>query len=423
MIKERFRFFSSPRKVKKKKMGENSERIVAIDIFRGITMFLMIFVNDLWTLHHIPNWLKHAAPGEDGLGFSDLIFPAFLFIAGASIPIALDKKPSGRIVSINKLKYIGSRTFALVVMGFFMVNLEYLHPSLNRFEKDIFKIAVITSFFLIWNKYPSKYKSFFYPISLQGIGVLLLVFVAIYYKGGTTSHPRWLEPHWWGILGLIGWSYMLVSFFYLITKGSFRTLTLLTIAAFALNIQEFQPWFGKKGFRIIISASHYTMVFSGLLVTLLYQRMKEITSPAITGRGKKRDIRFLYPTTLILIGAAFMLYGLTTRPLWGISKISATPSWTGISIAISLILYSLIFLITSVYQSTKWALPFLSAGRNALTTYLIPVIFYPLFIGYIKKIPYTFTGSYPGLVKSALFAFLIIGLTTLLEKIQIKLKV
>ena len=55
-------------------------RIHSIDVFRAITMFLMIFVNDLWSLKDIPAWLEHTEAAEDGMGFADTIFPAFLFI-------------------------------------------------------------------------------------------------------------------------------------------------------------------------------------------------------------------------------------------------------------------------------------------------------------------------------------------------------
>ena len=59
-----------------------SPRIEALDIIRALTMFLMLFVNDIPGLHDIPYWLLHARFDEDMLGFSDTIFPAFLFAMG-----------------------------------------------------------------------------------------------------------------------------------------------------------------------------------------------------------------------------------------------------------------------------------------------------------------------------------------------------
>src|SRR4051812_17532800 len=67
-----------------------TSRFNSIDAFRAVTMLLMIFVNDLWTLENVPAWLGHADMMEDRLGFSDVIFPAFLFIVGMSVPLAID---------------------------------------------------------------------------------------------------------------------------------------------------------------------------------------------------------------------------------------------------------------------------------------------------------------------------------------------
>ena len=67
-------------------------RIISIDVFRALTMILMIWVNDFWTLNSIPKYLKHAASGDDYLGFSDVIFPWFLFAMGMSIPFAFEDR-------------------------------------------------------------------------------------------------------------------------------------------------------------------------------------------------------------------------------------------------------------------------------------------------------------------------------------------
>ncbi|HCO86188.1 MAG TPA: hypothetical protein DIT95_22020, partial [Arenibacter sp.] len=47
-------------------------RINTIDVMRALAMFLMIFVNDLWSLTGVPDWLGHTLAEEDGMGFSDV---------------------------------------------------------------------------------------------------------------------------------------------------------------------------------------------------------------------------------------------------------------------------------------------------------------------------------------------------------------
>src|SRR5215216_3023200 len=67
-------------------------RVASIDIVRALTMVLMIFVNDLGSLKNIPTWLEHVKPGVDGIGLADVVFPAFLFIVGLSLPFAVDSR-------------------------------------------------------------------------------------------------------------------------------------------------------------------------------------------------------------------------------------------------------------------------------------------------------------------------------------------
>jgi len=57
-------------------------RNTAIDLLRALTMALMLMVNDFWSVEGIPHWMHHAEWGEDMLGFSDIVFPTFLFCVG-----------------------------------------------------------------------------------------------------------------------------------------------------------------------------------------------------------------------------------------------------------------------------------------------------------------------------------------------------
>jgi heparan-alpha-glucosaminide N-acetyltransferase len=51
-------------------MSAKNFRISSIDIMRGLTLFLMLFVNDLYT-PGVPKWLVHTSIEEDGMGLAD----------------------------------------------------------------------------------------------------------------------------------------------------------------------------------------------------------------------------------------------------------------------------------------------------------------------------------------------------------------
>ena len=67
-------------------------RVASVDALRGLTILLMIFVNDLGP--HAPSWMHHIQPpNADGMTLADVVFPAFLFIVGISIPLAIERRP------------------------------------------------------------------------------------------------------------------------------------------------------------------------------------------------------------------------------------------------------------------------------------------------------------------------------------------
>src|SRR5262245_66316443 len=65
-------------------------RIDSVDALRGLTILLMVFVNDLGPA--APAWMHHIQPpGADGMTLADVVFPAFLFLVGVSIPLAFER--------------------------------------------------------------------------------------------------------------------------------------------------------------------------------------------------------------------------------------------------------------------------------------------------------------------------------------------
>jgi predicted acyltransferase len=388
-------------------------RIASIDILRALTMFFMIFVNDLWTLREIPEWLGHAARGEDRLGFADIIFPLFLFIVGLSIPFAFKARRKRGETDLQIFWHIVKRSFALIVMGFFMVNLENINRDLLTISKPIWQILMATAFVLIWNMYPDGKAFKRVPEWLMNIlGILILVFLATMYKGGTVENPHWMRPAWWGILGLIGWAYLLVATLYLFVGNRLGWLALLWILLILLNVsQELKPFDGFPDIKIIIPASNHTLVMSGLLASVFYVKLNE--------KGKVKEFLGVMGI-MALISIAF---GLLTRPEWGIAKIGGTPSWTTICAGIGFGSFGILYILADIMNIRKWAAILGPAGRSTLTCYLVPYFYYGLYsiIGY--SLPLILRTGYTGIVKSLLFALLIVTITGGLERLKIKLKI
>src|ERR1700759_5696263 len=134
---------------KKIKMLQSPRRPQSIDVFRAVTMFFMIFVNDVDGVTNIPEWIKHVNPYADGLGFADTIFPSFLFIVGLSIPFALSKRMQSNESRATIVWHVILRSLALIVMGFFHVNLEN-YSKTALLPEPVFEILATLAFFLIW---------------------------------------------------------------------------------------------------------------------------------------------------------------------------------------------------------------------------------------------------------------------------------
>lgn len=388
-------------------------RIASIDILRALTMYFMIFVNDLWTLKGIPEWLGHASRGEDRLGFADIIFPLFLFIVGLSIPFAFKARRKKGESDLQIFRHIATRSFALIVMGFFMVNLENINREMLSISKPIYQILMATAFVLIWNMYPDG-KAFkkIPEWAMKILGVIILIYLAAIYTGGTVENPHWMRPAWWGILGLIGWAYLLISTLYLLVGTRVGWLFILWVLFILLNVsQEVKPFEGFPDIQIVVSASNHALVMSGLLASVLYVRLNE--------KEKLREF-------LIVMGALAVIsitFALVTRPEWGIKKIGGTPSWSTICAGIGFASFGILYIIADIYEKRKWAAILGPAGRATLTCYLVPYFYYGLYaiIGY--KLPLLLRTGYIGIAKSLLFALLIVIITGGLEKIKIKLKI
>ncbi|MGG7664896.1 heparan-alpha-glucosaminide N-acetyltransferase domain-containing protein [Dyadobacter sp. BHUBP1] len=394
-----------------------SFRLDSIDVFRAVTMFLMIFVNDLWSLEDIPDWLRHSKAAEDAMGLSDVVFPGFLFIVGLSIPFAIANRKKKGDSDALIIRHIAERTFALLLMGIFIVNYENIAGEAMVISKHVWEIGMVIAFFLIWNVYPSNPGKKGFYTALKVAGYLLLAGLALIYKGGDPANPSWMETHWYGILGLIGWSYLLGALAYLPSRdrltwavGGWLFFVLFNLADFAGVLDLLNPV--KEYVWIVGSGSMPAFVMGGVVASVIYRNRISRNSAGTT-----------YLIILVVLGLIALAYGFGTRPFWGISKIRATPAWVGICSGISFLAFAFLFWLVDLKNIKNWANIIRPAGTATLTCYLIPYIWYAVITLAGISLPMYLRTGMIGLVKSACFSLLVILLTGAINKVGIKLKI
>ena len=67
-----------------------NKRLLSLDILRGLTIILMIIVNDPGSWNHVYAPLLHAE--LNGITPTDYVFPSFLFIVGVSVVLSMNKQ-------------------------------------------------------------------------------------------------------------------------------------------------------------------------------------------------------------------------------------------------------------------------------------------------------------------------------------------
>lgn len=117
-----------------------TERLVSLDVFRGITIAGMVLVNNPGTWAHIYWPLQHAQ--WHGWTPTDLVFPFFLFIVGVAITLAFGSRvESGRSTRDLYLKVI-KRTLIIFAIGLFLNAFPYFGFSELRIPGVLQRIAV-----------------------------------------------------------------------------------------------------------------------------------------------------------------------------------------------------------------------------------------------------------------------------------------
>lgn len=305
-------------------MNGNSKRILSLDVFRGLTMALMVLVNSQGT-HEAYPLLDHAV--WNGCTFADLVFPSFLFIVGVTTVISLKRQVVANAqVSLDVYKNIFKRSALLFLFGLF----------LNAFPLH-FDFATIRIYGI-----------------LQRIAICYFVCSLLYLNTSVRTQSV--------LFVAILLSYWYLMAFVPVPGGIGEPLSMtnnwvLYIDQQLLAPPHFYKNFDPEGLLSTIPAIATTL--AGLLTGNLL----------LTSFSKQKKC-----TLMVLAGLVFLVLGWFWSYSFPINKnlwSSSFVLWVG---GVSLWVFALCYYVIDILGYSKWALPFKIFGMNALLIFIFHVL-------------------------------------------------
>jgi len=408
---------------------EKRPRLASLDLLRGLDVLLMLFVNEMAGVPGTPLFLRHAHRDDDFMTLTDVVFPAFLFIVGMAIPLALGARLRRGESRASVLRHVLGRTLALLVMGVFMVNAEEAGSG-GIIPLPVWNMLVTVGVLLVWQAPSAEAKTRGRQRTLRALGIVGLVALALVYRRGAEG-AGWFQLHhsWWGILGLIGWSYLVGAAAYLFFGERPAALTGLTAilycvyfadaAGHAAFLAAFSP-FVSVGSML---GSHGAIVVSGVVLGVMIAQRRE-------GPGEGEALaRSAFAYALGMAAAGILLHTLhDLDSAFHFSKILATPSWCLVSSAATAATWSLVYMVSDVWGFKAWPRAVTMAGENALLAYLVAPFLLSLFEATALVLGgFNFYGALSeptilGTIRSLLFAWIVVRLCGLLRARGLRLQ-
>ena len=319
-------------------MPLSSQRFLALDIFRGMTVCFMIIVNTPGNGATTYAPLLHAS--WNGFTPTDLVFPSFMFAVGNAMSFVMEKW--AKLSQAQVLGKIFKRTFIIFLLGFLMYWFPFVHfndqhqLAGNPFDHTrvmgvLQRIALGYCFASLMIYYLKPYRVLTLSI------VLLLLYWLILLLFGETGDPYNMLTNagtkfdMW----LLGPNHLYhgegVAFD---PEGVLSTLPAITNVTFG--------WLAGKWIR-------------------------KKARPSAVAQGKEYEGL----TKLLLAGVVLIALALAWHPFFPINKKLWTGSFVLLTVGIDCIILAVLIYITDFLQQRKWGYFFEVFGKNPLFIYLL----------------------------------------------------
>ncbi|MDK2972132.1 MAG: heparan-alpha-glucosaminide N-acetyltransferase [Candidatus Sumerlaeota bacterium] len=347
------------------------ERIASIDALRGLTILVMIFVNDVAGVVDVPWWMEHFFPYDaDGMTFVDVVFPAFLFIVGMSIPFAigrrLDRGEAPRVV----WGHVALRTLWMLVIGVLMVN-GYVCSDEGLLNREVWTILMYLGIVLAWNTVPKEPgRARRVLLGLRWAGIALLAFLVVVYRSKNADGVIQLRTSWWGIIGLIGWAYLVACIAYGFLRRNLAGLVGAMALMYCLYAADKVGTFDGLLLRGYLDfgshiGGHGGIAIAGVILGIVVGPNSPVPSPR-----RRMQWAFLFGVAMVVAG--WLIHRLAVvHPMFIVNKNAATPSWGLYCSAITAWIWIPLYWTMDVKGWTRWAAVIRPAGENPLFAYIL----------------------------------------------------
>jgi predicted acyltransferase len=129
-----------------------AQRLLSLDVLRGVTIAFMIMVNNnggpgSWGFMNHAEW--------NGLTATDLVFPTFVFVVGASIVFAVEARLARGATRAELAWHTVKRAVILFLLGIVVNNFPFFKLDHMRFYGVLQRIAIcylVVGLFYLWDK-------------------------------------------------------------------------------------------------------------------------------------------------------------------------------------------------------------------------------------------------------------------------------
>lgn len=291
-------------------------RLISLDVFRGITVAMMILVNSPGNSTPYA-WLEHS--NWNGCTLADVVFPFFIVILGISSVLALTNLKRMGVSTQRLLGKILKRSGYIFLMGLLLNAIPHFDLNTLRILGVLQRIAICYFF--------SAYLFLTTRIQVQ---VVLMLVLILGYAGLMANTPLSLHGNIVGVFDrlVLGSAHLYTSVFD--PEGILSTLPAIGSVLLG-NI---------CGFYLTSSRTHQQKLWWISLMGLMFV-----------------FLGFLWSFSLPI-----------NKSLWSSSYVLLTGG-------MALLVFSLLYFLIEIKHWVRWSKPFALFGRHALLVYMLHVIF------------------------------------------------